>query len=244
MGPPIMIITRIAHIASMMPPRNHPAGLTCRRTIMPHLPMKILILLALALPTFAEVPPLVDPPLPVPQAPALSPATAHALFTPISQSTVRGAFGRAKKASIVLWTCQICNETATPVQLRRERVLMAAPWLLALPNDLAEDAIGRQVANDPQSFLGTNGNAVLTLGSTIATAAGVVAKSPAASYIGAGMLVGQFFINLATKRAPNAQPYFSRLLPSIVPLGAGGCDTYFIFASPVHNASPIIVEVR
>jgi hypothetical protein len=111
-----------------------------------------------------------------------------------------------------------------------------------LPNDLAEDVVGRQVSGDPQSIISANGNETLNLATTLVTGLGIVTKSTNTVYGAAAAGIAQLIINLATKKAPSATPYFSRLLPDSIPLSSS-CGTWYVFSGLIRKAEPVAWEV-
>jgi hypothetical protein len=159
-------------------------------------------------------------------APGTTLATAQA--TPIRTVATRQVLGPGK--AVQLWKISVCTNSA--LVLPTERLLMGTT-IPFIPNTLAEDIVGRQVSSDLVTIIGKNGNTALTLATTIATGVGIVAKSPNTLYASAAASVLQLVINAATTQAPNAQPYFSQLLPETLNFSAQGCTWGYLFSTVV-----------
>jgi hypothetical protein len=151
---------------------------------------------------------------------------------PISTVATRKPLG-GKTAG--LWTIEACVVEGSVKSIPRT-LLLAHSTVPFLPNDLAEDVIGRQVASDPNTLISTQGNAFISMVTALVSGLGIAAKSPNTVYAATAASVAQLLINSATKRAPNAQPYFSRLLPELVPVSSN-CGTWYLFAPLVRDAA-------
>lgn len=171
-----------------------------------------------------------------------APSVVTLTVKPISLVSTRRVLGQGR--AVGLWSVSPCNDTlSSRLIVPRPRLMAAVPDLVDLPNDLAEDIVGRQTTAAPASFIGTNGDKILGLISTGLMIAGFATGTKQATYVGAGTAGLQFVFQSIGSRAPTAQPYFSRLLPTLIPLEPGQCGEYFLFASLMHNAQPRVVRI-
>ena len=160
---------------------------------------------------------------------------------PARRDTTKDALGKAKAG---LWTVELCSDGIVNRKIARQRITREAPSIPFLPNALAQDLLLRAAARDGRSFLGANGDALLGLSSGVASAVGVAAKSPAAGYVGIGMVVGQVILRLLSKGAPNPSPYFASLLADEVVLTAGDCREWTLVSGLMRDPEPVKIIVH
>lgn len=158
----------------------------------------------------------------------------------VTSMTVKQVLGEGH--SVDLWTVGVCNDGGDRIGAPRVRVMAAFPFT-DLPNDLAEDVVGRQTANDPKSIIGETGDTILGLGSTGLTLGGIATGTAAATWAGVGMTGVQLVFRFLAKRAPSATPYFSKLLPDSIGLDGSGCGQWYLFASPMRNPHTMTASV-
>ena len=175
-------------------------------------------------------------PLPAPNTTTVTTVQA----VPIRTLSTRRVFGRQQNVS--LWKISACTQ-GSAITLASERLLMGTT-IPFMPNALAEDIVGRQISTDPTTIIGKNGNAALTLATTLVTGVGIVAKSPNTLYASVAASVLQFIINAATAQAPNAGPYFSQLLPETLTFGAQGCGWWYAFSSLMKDPQVQVWNVK
>lgn len=176
--------------------------------------------------------------------PAGSPAgssVATMVIKPMSLFSTRKVIGGGR--TVGLWSVGVCNDTLQRIVVPRLRLMAAVPDVVDLPNDLAEDVVGRQTAASPASFLGANGDRIMNLVSSGLMIGGVASGTGNATYAGLGLAGLSFVFQSISKTAPTAQPYFSQLLPAAVPLDPGACSQYYVFASLMKGASPRVVRL-
>jgi hypothetical protein len=106
---------------------------------------------------------------------------------PISLVTTKKAIDSGKQAG--LWTVSVCSDWTAKVTIDRARITSATPDLRDLPNDLAEDVIGRAIADNPKSFIGNNGDTLLSFGAAGLALGGIASGTNGATYAGLGMRV-------------------------------------------------------
>lgn len=165
-------------------------------------------------------------------------AQATVTLKPISLITTKKVIGGGR--AVGLWTVTACNDSAVAMQLDRARIMAAAPSLHELPNDLAEDAVGRQSADQASSFLGQRGDALLSFASSGLAIGGLSTGADSIGYAGLALQGLAFIFKVAGQRAPNPQPYYSKLLPDLVALPPGGCSpAFYVFASLTKNPATI-----
>lgn len=163
------------------------------------------------------------------------------VMKPMSLYSTRKVIGEGR--TVGLWRVGVCNDTAQRIVVPRERLMAAVPDVIDLPNDLAEDVVGRQTSAAPASFLGANGDKLLNFASSGLMVGGVVSGTGNATYAGLGLAGLMFIFQSISKTAPTAQPYFSQLLPSAIPLDPGACSGYYVFASLMKGAAPRVVRL-
>lgn len=168
----------------------------------------------------------------------------YGALTALPGRTTRAVLGKGAQA--YLWRASLCAG-AEAVQTPQELLLIADSVLASgvefLPNDLATAVMVRQAAKDPRSVIGSNGDAVLGLISSATTAAGIVAKSPNATYAGLGMTAIGLVLKMVAQQKPDAAPYLARLLPKTIALPPNGCDSWYLVASPTPNLKPIKISI-
>lgn len=163
---------------------------------------------------------------------------------PHSLISTRKSIGNSRKNRTAgLWSVDACLVEGKATSVPSALLLMPVT-LPYMDNTLAEDVVGRQVSNDPQSVIGANGNAALTIGESIVAGIGAAKNNHTMLYVAAGASVVQLLINGVMKKAPNAQVYFSRLLPEVVPLSAGSCGQWYLFSGLVKEPRVQVFEVR
>ena len=165
-------------------------------------------------------------------------ARAAVLFQPIAMKTTRSIFGRARQRP-GLWTVAVCNRMPAALTVQRAELLMLAPALPVLPNTLAEDLAGRNAASDPSTVIGTQGSQAVNIGTSLATGIGIATKSTNTVYAAAATSILMLAIQIIGKSAPAPAPYFSQLMPDSITLAPAGCQTFYLFASPIRAAAPI-----
>jgi hypothetical protein len=161
---------------------------------------------------------------------------ADMLFQHVGDRASQSVFGSSSKSSISLWTVAACNVSQDKLTIAREQVLMIAPQVTWLPNDLAEDIVSRDVAANPVTVIGTQGNRFISLATTITTAAGIAAKSPNTVYAAAAGSLLTLVLNMVKVQGPQPRPYFSRLLPESFSLASKTCATYYLFGTSSTTA--------
>ncbi len=158
----------------------------------------------------------------------------------VGSMTLKRVLGDGRSAD--LWTVGVCNETAGKVVAPRVRI-MGAFAVTDLPNDLAEDVVGRQTSANPKSVIGDNGDTILGLGASGLALGGIASGTAAASYAGVGMAGLQLVFRILAKQAPSATPYFSKLLPDVVGLDPGACGQWYLFSSLMRDTRSMRASV-
>ena len=175
----------------------------------------------------------------------LAPVLARIRVAPLHVISTRAALGKGKTA--YLWSIDACNVNPThqPVHLQQGRIKLETD-LPIIPNHLAATVVNFQVQNDPNSILGTNGDAAVDMIGTVTSTVGISSKSKAVGKIGAGILIAHFLIKVLVKpKVPQATVPLAELLPDEITLQADSCSpTYFWVVSPVHDPKTKILEIR
>ncbi len=171
-----------------------------------------------------------------------APAQVTVTLKPISLVTTRKVIGEGRRAG--LWTVTSCSDAGVRLLVDRGRIASAFPELRDLPNDLAEDVVGRQTAADVRSVLGSKGDELIGFASQGLAVGGFITGTDGAGYAGLALAGAQMIFRMLGKTAPTATPYYSRLLPDQVTVPPGGCaPTYYLFASLMQGARTLQARI-
>lgn len=170
-------------------------------------------------------------------------AVATATFRAISISGTASVFGANSK--IQIWEINLCSTQPVVVVLPRQRIMLAAPVIQEIPNQLADDLITRQAYADKRTVVARWFPLAMTIGGAYFTAYGIAKDDrikTAAGY--AGGVVG-LLSQVLTTRAPNPQPYLTDLMPAFVTLQPIQCATSYVASSVVPKTELIgPVDIR
>lgn len=178
-------------------------------------------------------------PLPAGSPPGSSVVTL--VMKPMSLFSTRKVIGGGR--TVGLWTVGVCNDSLQRIVVPRLRLMAAVPDVVDLPNDLAEDVVGRQTSAAPSSFLGANGDRIMNFVSSGLMIGGVATGTGNATYAGLGVAGLGFIFQSIAKTAPTAQPYFSQLLPAAVPLEPGACSGFYVFSALMRSPTARVVRL-
>ena len=157
------------------------------------------------------------------------------LFTPLPLRASRTVGIR----NVGLWTVLVCNDGPAFVNLPEERILMAAPTLLALDHATALATLTQSHVRDRSVVIANLlQNAVLL--SSIFTAGGLIAASPRIIVsLTLGASGAMQLANAIKGQAPDLSGIQANLLETILPLAPSSCATRTVLAGIHPGVQPV-----
>lgn len=157
-------------------------------------------------------------------------------FVPLRLASTEASAGPAKDRAAGVWSCYICNNTASRVIVQRARVFMASPHILPIPDGQSAALFSKRNQASPWRILG---GFVKDYGALGAAAAGIAFSGLTA---GAGAGVAAQLLTkavssagqAASERTPEYKLYAP--LPIQIVLEPGGCAEFDMLSGLVPKA--------
>ncbi len=157
------------------------------------------------------------------------------LFSPLPLRTSRTVGIR----SVGLWTVLVCNDGPASVNLPEERILMAAPTLLALDHATALAALKQSHVRDRSVVIANLLQNAVFLAS-IFTAGGLIAASPRIVVsLTLGASGAMQLANAIKGQAPDFSAIQANLLETTLPLAPSACATRTLLAGIHKGVQPV-----
>lgn len=141
-----------------------------------------------------------------------------------------------------LWNLSVCNDSATPVVLQHERLVLALPSLRIISSVRAQAVLAHARSRTPRATAAR----IIRYAPIVATAAAGLSQVPARAVgiMAVGAIAADQIASRLEASTPLLEPLLRGTTDTALELGPGQCGSRTVFAAIQQSVKPIEVEIH